>query len=66
MSFCNIKSKYFFNIIFSYLNDERKLRIINYNKSLHKLLDISINNYKLFSGKYILYEINTNGKEYDI
>ena len=66
MSFCNIKSKYFFNIIFSYLNDERKLRIINYSKSLQKLLDISIINYKLFSGKYILYETNMNGKEYDI
>ena len=66
MSLCNIKSKYFYKIIFSHLNDGRKLEIIKYNNSFQKLLDISINNYKLFSGKYIVYETNTNGKEYDI
>ena len=66
MSLSNVKSSYFFKIIFSHLNDGRKLRIINYNKYIQNLLDISIINYKLFSGKYIVYETDKIGKEYDI
>ena len=32
--------------------------------ALQKLIDISLFNYKLFSGKYIIYESNKIGKEY--
>ena len=68
MPLCNIKSRYFFKIIFSHLNEERRLSLIKYNHSFQKFFDISIINYKLFRGKYIVYETNTNtnGKEYDI
>ena len=60
----NIKSSYFIQIFFSYVNEEQKLKIIKYNKSLQKNLYISIINYKHFSGKYIIYGSNGIGKEY--
>ena len=60
-----IKSSYFNPIIFSYIDEKQKLKIIKYNKSLQKNLNITIINYKLFTGKYILYESNVFGKEYN-
>ena len=36
-----------------------------YNKNLQKKIDISIINYKFFSGKYIIYETKNKGKEYE-
>ena len=60
----NIKSSYFIQIFFSYVNEEQKLKIIKYNKSLQKNLYICIINYKHFSGKYIIYSTNLIGKEY--
>ena len=39
--------------------------MIKHNKSLQNILNISINNYKLFAGKYIIFESNRIGKEYD-
>ena len=65
MSFNNVKTLYFIKVLFSYLNEKRKLKIINYNKSLQNLLDINIINYKIFSGKYIEYDSNGKVKEYD-
>ena len=65
MSFTDIKSSYFIIILFSHLNEERKLRIIKNNKSIQNLLDINIINYKIFNGKYIIYESNRKTKEYD-
>ena len=61
----NIKSSYFNSIIFSYIDERQKLKIIKYNKSLQKNMNISIINYKFFSGKYIIYVSNGIGKEYD-
>ena len=61
----NIKSVYFIKIVFFYMNERRKLKIIEYNKILQKKIDININNYKSFSGKTIIYETNIKGKEYD-
>ena len=46
------------------LNEKQKLKIVKYNKSLQKNIDINIFNYKLFTGKYIIYESNGIGKEY--
>ncbi len=65
MSFNNVKTLYFIKVLFSYLNEKRKLKIINYNKSLQNLLDINIINYKIFSGKFLEYESGGNVKEYD-
>ena len=61
----NIKSSYFNAKIFAYIDERQKLKIIKCNKSLQKNMNISIINYKFFSGKYIIYESNGIGKEYD-
>ena len=52
----NIKSTYFAKVIFSNINDKRQLELVKYNKNLQKKLNISITNYKIFYGKYIIYE----------
>ena len=61
----NIKSTYFTKIIFSYTEERIKLEIIKYNKSLQNFMDINLINYKIFSGKYIIFESNEKSKEYD-
>ena len=61
----NIKSSYFIKLIFVYVNEKQRLKIVKYNKSLQKNIDKNIINYKLFSGKYIIYESNRIGKEYN-
>ena len=61
----DIKSTYFIKLIFSYVDEEQKLKIIKYNKNLQKIIDISIINYIHFRGRYIIYESNGIGKEYD-
>ena len=60
-----IRTYYFLRIIFSFIDDKRKLKLIKYNKSLQENMKISLINYKIFSGKYIIYEQNGKGKEYD-
>ena len=60
----NIKSQYFINLILSYVDDIKKLKIIQYNKSLQNIMNLSIINYIHFTGKYILYGSNKIGKEY--
>ena len=61
----NIKSSYFIELIYSFIDEGQKLKIIKYNKSLQKNINISIINYKYFKGKYIKYESKGIGKEYD-
>jgi len=61
----NIKSIYFIRIIFSFIDEGRKLGIIKYNKKLKNSININLINYKLFSGRYIIYEEKGKGKEYD-
>ena len=60
-----IKSHYITKIVFSYANEGQKLKIVKYTKNLQKDIDISLLNYKLFKGKYIKYETNIIGKEFD-
>ena len=60
----NIKSIYFIKFIFVYIDEKQKLKIVKCNKNLQNNIDISIINYKLFTGKYIIYESNKIGKEY--
>ena len=66
MSLENSKIYFFVEILFSHLNEKRKLKIINYNKRIQNILDINIINYKIFYGKYIEYEPDGNVKEYDM
>ena len=59
----NIKSSYFIPILFSFVYERQKLKVIKYNKILQTNLNINILNYKYFTGRYILYESNRIGKE---
>lgn len=60
----NIKSKYDLYSLFSYVEFNRILKIIKYNKALQKRLNISINNYH-FKYKYETKEIVKTGVDYD-
>ena len=61
----NIKSSDFIQLLFSYLDERIKLRIINYNKSFQNIMNITLMNYKLFSRRFIIYEDNGIAKEYN-
>ena len=61
----NIKSYYLIKLVYTFVEEAQKLKLIRYNKSIQKNLDISIINYKFFSGRYIIYESNGIVKEYD-
>ena len=54
--FENVKSSYFIKMLFSYVDDERKLEIIKYNKTLQNKININLINYKIYSGKYLIYD----------
>ena len=60
----NIKSSFFVKIIFSFLNNKTKLKLLKYNKSLQNKIDISLINYKILSQRYIVNEENGKVKEY--
>ena len=61
----NIKSSYFIKLIFTFVEEAQKLKLIRYNKSIQKNLDISIINQKHINKGYIIYESNGFGKEYN-
>ena len=58
-------SDFFIIKLFSNVNEWVKLKMVKYNKNLQKKIDISLINYKIFSGRYIIYETNVIGKEYN-
>ena len=60
-----IKSYFITKIIFSYANEEQKLKLVKYNKRFQNFIDVNLLNYKLFKAKYIKYETNRIGKEYN-
>ena len=62
----NLKSKYIVKIIFSLIIEKVKLEMVKYNKSLQIKLDISIINYKIFSGKFIVDKNIGLTKEYSL
>ena len=49
----NVKTSYFLRIIFSCIEEKRKLELIKYNKFLQENLNISLINYKYLSQRYI-------------
>ena len=61
----DIKSLYFINKLFAYVDERQKLKMLRYNKSLQKNMNININNYKHFKGRYVVYEPNGLAKEYN-
>ena len=60
-----IKSKYFIQLIYTYVDEKQKLKLLRYNKDLQKNININIMNYRHFKGRYIIYESKGIGKEYD-
>ncbi len=62
----SINSTYINKKIFSYVNINRKLNLFHYNKSYQKILNISIEEYKVSSKKYLIIEKNGTGKEYEL
>ena len=63
----NIKSNFFIKLIFLHIDEEIKLDLLKYNKSLQSSINISILNYKTLTDKYIIYEgkERKKGKEYN-
>ena len=59
-----IKSEYTIKILFFHLDEKIKLKLIKYNKNLQNTIDINLNNYIFFSGRYIEFEADGKGKEY--
>ena len=63
--FKNVKSQFIIKIIFSYLEECKKLKLIKSNKTLQNKLNITIINYKHIIGKYVIKEQNGLIKEYN-
>ena len=61
----NIKSKYIMIKVISNLNYKIKLYIFKYNKRIQNIMNVNLSNYKFLSGRYIEYETNIKGKEYN-
>ena len=61
----NIKTSFFSKILFSFINEKKKLDIVKYNKTIQNNLEITLVNYKEYSGRYIIYENKRKGKIYD-
>ena len=61
----NIKSLYFIQIVFNFLEDKKKLKIVKYTKSLQKSININLIKYKELSGRYICYISKGKGREYN-
>ena len=53
---------YFIKLLFSYLNEKRKLILIKTCKKLQDITNISFTNYKILSGKYIILEKDGTAK----
>ena len=62
----NIKSSFFIQKLFSYIEDINKLGIAKYNKAMQNMIKINLIDYRLFTGKNIIYDSKNYGKEYDI
>ena len=60
-----IKSLFLFKTIFSYLPQEVKFKLVRNNKAYQKKINLNFLDYKLFTGKYIVYEEKGKVKEYN-
>ena len=61
-----LKSKYILKELFSFLDEKRKLKIIQYNKKYNELLEIDIKQYKDKSGKLKVSEKHGYTRIYDL
>ena len=62
----NIKSIVILKKVFSYLRIKRKFDLIKHNKIIQNRLDINLLDYKIYSGKYIVYEEKGKAKEFSV
>ena len=61
MILSNIHSKYLIQELFSYIEENKKLKIIKYNLFLLNKLDLSINDYKILLLNFFrFFNINKN------
>ena len=49
-----------------YLGIKRKFEIVKYNKNIQNILHIEFIDYKIISGKYIIFYRDGKGKEYEL
>ena len=61
----NIKASFFLKFLFSYVSEGQKLKVARYCKYLQNILDRRLIHYKIFSERYIVYDKDGKGKEYD-
>ena len=59
----NLKSDYFIQKFFDYIQKRRILKTIRYNKSIQKRINLNINHYKEYSEKYSSIEIEIKPME---
>ena len=63
--FADIKSSYFMEKVFSYINIKKKLKIVKYNEAIKNKIHLNLSYYKIFSSSYIIYNTKKSGKEYN-
>ena len=61
-----IKSSYISKIVFSFVDEGKKLSIIKFSKISQNILEINMTNYILYFDTFIIYGDNNIGKEYNI
>ena len=49
-----------FKLLYIFVDERQKLKLVKYNKSLQKYIDINIINYKHFTGNYITLKLNSS------
>ena len=52
-------------LIFSFVDEGQKLKLVKYNKRLSRKININLINYQLFKGIFLVYESNFKVKEYN-
>ena len=61
-----IQSLYIVKIIFLFIDEKKKLNLLKYNNNLKNIMNISLINYKMYFGRYIIYEGYNKVKEFYI
>ena len=61
----DITSNYIFQKVVSYVYEETKLNLFKYNKNLQNKLNIGLINYMILSKRYIIFQNDGEGKEYN-
>ena len=60
-----IKSPYIVKKLFNFLNEEKKLKLVIYNKKINKILNLTAIDIMRLSGKYLIEDKNGYQKEYN-